>query len=70
MCGDIGNTGGPLLVSAVAAVAPLAAACVAVGALTLLGSGWVGHWTRQVDLARPGSAARTGPGPATPLSRR
>ena len=28
LCGDIGNTGGPLLVSAVAAVAPLAVACL------------------------------------------
>jgi MFS family permease len=52
LCGDIGNTGGPLLVSAVAAVAPLAAASLAVGALGLAGAGWVGYWTRRVDLAR------------------
>ena len=49
LCGDIGNSGGPLLVGAVAAVAPLAAACVVIGALGLLGTGWVGYWTRRLD---------------------
>jgi MFS family permease len=52
LCGDIGNTGGPLLVSAVAAVAPLATACLVVGGLVLAGAGWVGHWTHRVDVAR------------------
>ena len=52
LCGDIGNTGGPLLVSAVAAVAPLATACLVVGLLGLAGTGWVGYWTHQVDLSR------------------
>jgi hypothetical protein len=52
LCGDIGNTGGPLLVGAVAAVAPLAVACATVGVLCLAGAGWVGYWTRQVDVAR------------------
>jgi MFS family permease len=52
LCGDIGNTGGPLLVSAVAAVAPLATACLVVGVLVLAGAGWVGHWTHRVDVAR------------------
>ncbi|SEB79932.1 Predicted arabinose efflux permease, MFS family [Nocardioides exalbidus] len=52
LCGDIGNSGGPLLVSAVAAVAPLATACLVLGALILAGTGWVGYWTRRVDVAR------------------
>ncbi|RYB95828.1 MFS transporter [Nocardioides oleivorans] len=52
LCGDIGNSGGPLLVSAVAAVAPLATACLVLGVLILAGTGWVGYWTRRVDLAR------------------
>ncbi len=52
LCGDIGNSGGPLLVSAVAAVAPLAAACLVLGGLGLLGAGWVGYWTRRLDLSR------------------
>ncbi|NYE36637.1 MFS family permease [Nocardioides cavernae] len=52
LCGDIGNTGGPVLVSAVAAVAPLATACLVVGLLALAGTGWVGYWTHRVDVAR------------------
>ena len=52
LCGDIGNSGGPLLVSAVAAVAPLAAACLVIGVLGLLGTGWVGYWTHRLDASR------------------
>ncbi len=54
LCGDIGNTGGPLLVSAVAAIAPLAAAPVLIGVLALLGAIWVGHWTGRADKDRRG----------------
>lgn len=52
LCGDIGVSGGPLLVSAVAAVAPLATACLVVGGLTLAGSGWVTWWTHRLDVER------------------
>jgi MFS family permease len=52
LCGDIGGTGGPLLVSAVAAAAPLAVASVVVGVLGLLGSAWVGVWTHRLDVSR------------------
>ena len=41
-----------LLVAGVAAVAPLAAACLVIGALGLLGTGWVGYWTRRLDRGR------------------
>jgi MFS family permease len=58
LCGDIGNTGGPLLVSAVAVVAPLATACLVVGVLGLAGAGWVGYWTGHVDRARAAEALR------------
>ncbi|WP_369374107.1 MFS transporter [Promicromonospora sp. Populi] len=65
LCGDLGNTGGPLLVAAVAAVAPLAAAPVLIGVLALAGAIWVGHWTGKADRDRragpPGEA-----GPAAP----
>lgn len=49
LCGDLGNTGAPLALSALAAVVPLAAASLVLGALLTLGTGWVGYWTRQVD---------------------
>jgi MFS family permease len=52
LCGDIGNSGGPLLVSAVAAAAPLAAACLVIGVFGLLGTGWVGYWTHRLDVSR------------------
>lgn len=57
LCGDVGNSGGPLLVSAFAAAAPLGAAAIAIGALTLAGTGWVGYWVRRLDRARAGAAA-------------
>lgn len=52
LCGDLGNSSGPLLVSGVAAAAPLATASLVVGALVLAGSAWVGYWTRQLDRRR------------------
>ena len=52
LCGDIGNTGGPLLVGLVASVAPLALASVALGVAGLVGTVWVGYWTRRVDRER------------------
>ncbi|QIX25381.1 MFS transporter [Nocardioides sp. JQ2195] len=58
LCGDIGGTTGPLLVSAVASVAPLATASVVFGVATLAGTGWVGHWTRQLDRRRADAGAR------------
>jgi MFS family permease len=61
LCGDIGNTGGPLLVSAVAAVAPLATASLVVGLVVLGGAGWVGYWTRRVDVAREAAISRPSP---------
>jgi MFS family permease len=52
LCGDIGNTGGPLLVGVVAAVAPLATASVAIGLLMAAGTAWVGYWVRRADRDR------------------
>jgi hypothetical protein len=39
-------------------VAPLAVACVTVGVLGLVGAGWVGYWTRRVDLDRAALSRR------------
>jgi MFS family permease len=52
LCGDLGVSGGPLLVGAVAAVAPLATASVLVGLLALAGTAWVGYWTVRLDRER------------------
>jgi MFS family permease len=60
LCGDVGNSGGPLLVSAVASVAPLATACLVIGVLGLLGTGWVGYWTAALERRR--TATRAGDG--------
>lgn len=49
LCGDIGGTGGPVLVSVVTWVAPLAVACVVTGLLGIAGTAWVGYWVRRVD---------------------
>ncbi len=42
----LGQAAGPLAISAITAVAPLAWACVAVGAVGVLGAGWLWHWAR------------------------
>jgi MFS family permease len=52
LCGDIGGTGGPLLVSGLAAVFSIAAAPVALGIFSLTGAVWVGHWTGRADRLR------------------
>ncbi len=49
LCGDVGMSGGPLLVGALSLVAPLATVAVVVGLMGLVGSGWVAYWTRSLD---------------------
>ena len=49
LCGDVGMSGGPLLVGALSLVAPLATVAVVVGLMGLVGSGWVAYWTRDLD---------------------
>ena len=44
LCSDLGSAGGPLVVSAVATFAPLAAAAVTMGLLTWAGSAWLVRW--------------------------
>ena len=57
---DLGNASGPLLISAVSLVAPLAVATMVMGALTVVGSGWLARW---VPVYAVGPArARRGPG--------
>lgn len=57
LCGDIGLSGGPLVVSAVAALAPLATACLVVGALGVAGTGWVAVFVGRADRRRTAAGA-------------
>jgi MFS family permease len=51
VCSDLGNAAGPLVVSAVSALATLAAAAVTMGLLTWAGSAWLIKW---VPVYAPG----------------
>ena len=50
----LGGSGGPVLISVVAAVVGLAAASTVVGALAILGAGWLGWWVSAFDAERRG----------------
>lgn len=56
----IGGSGAPLLISAVTAQVGLAAACVGIGSLTLLGTGWLGYWVARFEPARAGAGTSRG----------
>ncbi|NLW98914.1 MAG: MFS transporter [Actinomycetales bacterium] len=49
LCGDIGMASSPVLLSALAAVVPLAGAALILGVLGVAGTGWVAYWTRRLD---------------------
>jgi len=60
LCADLGNALGPLVIGAVSLLAPLAAAAVAMGAITWLGSGWLAKWVPVYAPVRGASGgART-----------
>ena len=46
---DFGLAAGPLLISAITVVAPLAAACLALGGISLAGGGWLARWVPRYD---------------------
>ena len=48
----VGGSGGPALISVVAALAGLATAATIVGALAILGAGWLGWWVSAFDGER------------------
>jgi MFS family permease len=52
LCSDLGNAAGPLVVSAVSALATLAAAAVTMGLLTWAGSGWLVKWVPKYAPAQ------------------
>ncbi|TQJ52295.1 putative MFS family arabinose efflux permease [Phycicoccus sp. SLBN-51] len=49
---DSGVSGGPLLVSAITVVAPLAAACVVLGGISFVGGAWLARWVPRYDPTR------------------
>ncbi|MEV0647321.1 MFS transporter [Phytomonospora sp. NPDC050363] len=49
LCADLGNAGGPLLVSGIAAVATLGPAILAMGVIGLLGAGALAKWIPRRD---------------------
>ncbi|MEU0094351.1 MFS transporter [Kribbella sp. NPDC006257] len=51
-CAEFGSVVGPILISAITFVAPLAAACLALGVLTVAGTGWLARWVPQYDPRR------------------
>jgi MFS family permease len=53
MCSDFGGAAGPLVISAVSSVAPLAAAAVTMGLLTWAGSAWLVKWVPAYADTRP-----------------
>jgi MFS family permease len=52
----VGGSGSPALISVVTAEAGLAAACVTLGGLALVGTGWLAYWVPRYDPARRRSA--------------
>jgi hypothetical protein len=56
VCADLGNTLGPLLISAIAAVASLAAAALALGGVAWAGAAWLARLVPR--YAQPGRRAQ------------
>ncbi len=54
---DFGLAAGPLLISAITVVAPLAVACLGLGGLAIAGGGWLARWVPRYD-----PVSRTAPG--------
>lgn len=55
LCADLGNALGPLVISGVGLVAPLAVAAVTMAVIAFAGAGWLARW---VPLYAPGEPAR------------
>jgi len=49
LLGDSGGAVGPVLLSAITALASLAVATVAMGAVSVFGAAWLGYWIRRSD---------------------
>ena len=56
MCGEVGNTGGSLGLTAVTALISLPVAAVSLGVAGLLGLGWTTVWVGRADRTRVGAS--------------
>jgi MFS family permease len=61
LAADVGGAGGPLVISAVSLVAPLAVAALTIGLLTWAGSAWLARWV-PAFAPGPQRASRRGRG--------
>jgi MFS family permease len=61
LCSDFGNALGPLVISFVTLFAPLAVASLCMGAITWLGSAWVGKWVPRYPPRPVGGGTRRDP---------
>jgi MFS family permease len=52
----VGGSGSPALISLITAEAGLAVACVSLGGLALLGTGWLAYWVPRFDPVRRATA--------------
>jgi MFS family permease len=51
---DFGSTAAPLVISGITVIGSLAAACVVMGGLSVLGGGWLARWVPRFDPRRGG----------------
>lgn len=58
LCSDLGNAAGPLVISAVSALATLAAAAVTMGLITWAGSAWLIQWVPAYSPRLPRQSHR------------
>ena len=66
----LGGSGAPVLISLVTAASGLVAACLAVGALALLGAGWIAYWVPVYDPVGRRATPRPEPTPGPDLPDR
>jgi MFS family permease len=55
-CAEFGSVVGPILIGAITFIAPLAAASIALGALTITGTTWLARYVPQYDPRRRAAA--------------
>ncbi|SDT11391.1 MFS transporter [Microlunatus soli] len=60
---DLGNAGGPLIISAISTLASLAVAVLVMGGIGYLGAGWLARWVPRFALQPSHASAESRPDP-------